>query len=110
MASNGGRDVQGNSLASQAALDREIASAGVGMFRTEHLFEGLWDEQTVVKSIRVSCPGAGRSDYLAVVTADVEQVAMVGFNSGGTFREALLGLLNRLENRSLKWREDQYQK
>ena len=103
-----GRGVDGNSLASQAALDRAVADAGVGLFRVEHLFDGLWDDGCVIKSVRISCPGSGRGDYLAVVTADVQGVPSVGFNSADTFRECLLGLFNRLENRTLKWKEDQY--
>jgi hypothetical protein len=47
-------------------------------------------------------------EYLIVVQAAKDGERVVAFQSAPTLAEAFEGLFNRLENRSIRWRADEY--
>lgn len=107
---NNGSDNNGNTLAAQAAFDRELMRFAQVFYRADMILDRLFENDVVVKRIAVSMPGGEREGYMGVVTADVAGVPCVAFHGGTSLGDALKGLMERLENGSIKWKTDQYRK
>lgn len=102
------RDVDGNAMASAVAVQREMVRTAEKLYRMEELLDKLFEEDQEVLRIAVQCPDGDRDDYMVYVTGLVDGKRCVAFHGGATFREALIGAIDRMSNRSLKWREDKY--
>lgn len=102
-------EVAGNTLASQAAFEREMYQAGLNLKGAERVFDLCYDGGTVLASMRVRIPSEDEGEYLIVLKARQEGRAVVGFHAADTFAEAVMGALNRLRNKSIKWRDDEYE-
>lgn len=61
-----------------------------------------------IYQIKLRAPTEARPEWFVIVSADVDGKAMVAFHSAPSFRDALVGMINRFGNGSLKWKEDQY--
>lgn len=105
-----GQDNRGNAIAAQAAFERELMRFAQVFYRTEGLFDRLFENDIVVRRIAVTMPSQDRDGYMGVVTADVGGQAMVAFHGGTSMGDALKGLLERLENGSIKWKTDSFKK
>lgn len=64
------------------------------------------DDERYVVGINIKVRYDDQGDVLIVVRADAANGPEVAFNTGDTISAALTGLANRLDNRTLKWRED----
>jgi len=104
-----GGEVDGNAMASAAAVQRQLLRMGDVLVRMEHTLEKAYENEVDVKRISVTMPDMERGDYMVYVSAYVDGKKMVAFHGGATFSEAIVGAIDRLANRSLKWREDKYQ-
>lgn len=98
----------GTNRKSELAYERFTADLGGRLLSSERMFERLDDEDISIVAIRARFPTSESPDYLVTVKAMVEGQAVVGFHGGETFHEALGGVLTRLQNRTMKWRSDQY--
>lgn len=102
------RGVDGNSVASAAEFDRQMQQLGIALMRFEGVADRLYDQETSLLSMSIRLKGDGRADYLIVLRARYEGAAWVSFHSADTLAEAMRGMVARLENGSVKWKEDQY--
>lgn len=98
----------GNALDSRAAYAKQMLRLGELVNTMEASIDNLWDDQIQVTSIRLSLSNETRSDVLVVIKATTEGEAILAFHSAETIPEAVTGLCNRLKNKSLKWKEDEY--
>ena len=103
-------DVPGNAMASAAAAGEIMLRAGQAMFRMDALLERYDDEDVFIGGLSLRAPGMDQSDWFVVVRAETPEGKVVAFHSAPTFLEAIQGVVARLDNRSLKWKEDQYAK
>jgi len=60
----------------------------------------------VLTAIRIVLPGYRRMDYLVVVQGEQDGRRVVAFHNAGTLRDAIVGVLDRLDNESLKFKEE----
>lgn len=72
------------------------------------VMERLDEEDVALLSITVNTPYGAREDFLVVGRFRVGTERKVAFHSAGTFYEALKGFLDRLINRTLVMKDDQY--
>lgn len=105
-----GSDVPGNSRASELEYQRAMLRAAEQLMRFERVAERLDDQDCWLRSITVRLPGEARNTFLAVVRADNAGAPVVSFHEGDTLLECLRGMVARLENGSVKWKDDQYGK
>lgn len=98
----------GNTIAAQVAFERELMRFAQVFYRSDYLLERLFEGDVWVKRISVTMPNDERSEYMAVCSAVVGGEWMVAFQGGSTMGEALKGLLERMENGSVKWRPDKF--
>lgn len=103
-----GDENAGNALAAQAAFERELFRVAQVWHRVDMLLDRLFENDIVVRRLSVVVPTPDRDGFTAIVTATVSGEPCVAFHGGTTFVEAMTGLLNRLENGSVKWKIDQY--
>lgn len=103
-------EVDGNSLASQAMVDRALQRIGHSIAKLEHTLAGRMPGEYDVYSIRVRCEGDPDGEWLAIVNVDVEGERYVGFHVGVGIAETLVGVANRIINKSLKLKESEYDK
>ena len=96
----------GNAMASAAAFRQQLIRSGELLLRAERIFERCWDEDVFVRNVNIKLDGGGGGNYLAIVKAETPEGKIVAFHDAPTLLELVTGLLARLENKSLKWRED----
>lgn len=106
---NGG-DTAGNAMASALAVQREMLRVAEMLYRSEHILDVSFEHEIVVTAFRVTTPANGRDGYMGVVSALVDGAPCVAFHGAESLHEAFIGCLQRLENRSLKWKEDQWKR
>lgn len=88
--------------------DRWLTNIGMTLVNFEERRERLEEESVFLKGFSVKLDGVDEGDVFIVLRADTEDGARVAFGSGPTLAEALRSTLERLYNRTLKWKEDQY--
>ena len=98
----------GNTIAAQAAFDRELVRVGQVLYRAGDTLERLFEHDVDVTRLSIKMPAIDKPDYMAVVTAVVAGQYVVGFHGAPTFHEALLGVWARLENGSIQWKVDSF--
>lgn len=101
-------EVKGSSYMSAANYERALQRAGAKLYDFEPVVERLFDDAIEVRSMAVRLPQAEGGDYLVTIRAYKEGKAVVGFSSGSSLTETLVGVVNRLQNRTVKWKADQY--
>lgn len=92
--------------ASKAAAGRLITRLGAALERLDVWVSEAPDDEKYVTGLNFRVRYDTEGDVLAVVKADTADGPIVGFHSAETVSAALLGLLARMDNGSLKWRED----
>jgi hypothetical protein len=85
-----------------------LVRAAETLLRFEEIWESLDQEDFTITQIKIVHPGVLGGEYRLVVKARVGGKAVVAFHSGDTLSGLLVGFVNRIENRSLKFKEDQY--
>ena len=103
------RDVPGNSIASTLAYERTMVRLAQQLVRFEPLLERMFDEDIVIFGLSVRVPNEVGQDYLLTVRAQVDGKKVVGFNTANTLSEVVRSAVARLENRSMRWKGDQYE-
>jgi len=101
-------DIPGNSMGSHAAYLRQMVRVAETLQDFERVSDGLWEEDVYISGISVRFPTDDRPEYLVVVRVDGAGGRLVGFHDAPTFLEALVGVVNRLKNRSMQFKEDKY--
>jgi hypothetical protein len=89
---------------------RGVVAENIGqtIIMANGVIERLFEEDVVLLSLTVQTPYKGREDFLVVGRFRNGGVSMVAFHGAATFYEAIKGFLDRLINRTLVFREDQY--
>ena len=86
-------------------ITQDIGQAIGGLERTINRWS---DEDMHLLSFTVSTPLKGRADYLIVARFTDGTSKKVAFSSGDTVYDALRTFANRMANKQLKLREDEY--
>lgn len=102
-------DIPGNSVGSHAAYLKQMVRQAETLVAFESVSDALWEEEVYISGISIRFPTDDRSEYLAVVRVDGPSGRQVGFHDAPTFLEVLVGVTNRLKNRSMKFKEDKYE-
>lgn len=90
-----------------AGYDRLCRRLGVNLEVLDTRLAQMDAEGVRVQSITLRMPTGDKPECLVVVRADCDAGRMVAFHSAPTAWEAFNGTLERLYNRSIKWKEDQ---
>lgn len=94
----------------EKAFDDYAQKCGEVLIMADRRFDNLAHAGCEVVSLRVRFPENEDGDYLVTVRAVTEEGYRVGFHGAETFQDALTGVLNRLYNGKMKWKEDEYAK
>lgn len=77
------------------------------------LMELLWHENsqtviagTAITEIRIRAPKDGAGGPMVIVKAVLEDGPAIAFSSADRANDALLSILERIQNRDVNWRED----
>ena len=92
----------------EKAFEGYSQKVGETLISADSRFEALDENDCTVMAIRIRFPGHEKDDFLVTTKAAIEGKQMVAFHGADTFQEALVGTLNRLYNKSMQWKEDQY--
>jgi len=98
----------GNTIAEQHALDKRLHRNGFVVETAERIFDRYWDEGCEITKVTIRPPADADGEWLVVVAGTADGNKVVAFHRGMSFGEALIGMLNRLDNRSVKWNPDKY--
>lgn len=90
----------------ERAAQRMMIKLGVALERLDVMTtEGLSNE-TYITGINIKIRYDTHGDVIVVLKADSADGKLVGFNTADSPSSAVLGLVNRLDNGTLRWRED----
>jgi hypothetical protein len=98
----------GNSRESTLAYERQMVRMAQQFVRFDTMIERLFDNDMEISGMSIRVPSGEGEDYFVVVRARIGNDAKVGFNSDATFAGALRGTLARIENGSMRWKDDDY--
>lgn len=99
---------QGKGNRQSRALDKLVANLADSVVRADGAIERWGDEDVYIQSMTISTIWKGRDDYMVVVRANVGGQSKVAFHAAETFYEAVKGVCDRIVNKSLAWKDDQY--
>lgn len=100
----------GNTLASQRSYEQAMLKSGQLLGRIDSYIDKYAEEDVFVTGMSIRIPQDVGEDVFITVRAQSPDGPVVAFHGASSFAEALLGLGNRLQNRSLRWKADQYAK
>lgn len=103
-----GKDNPGNTLSSQRSFDLAMIANGVLLSRAESYIAAYAEEDTFVQSVTLKIPQDVGQDTFVIIRAMVGGKPMVAFHGAPEFGDAIIGLTKRMQNRSLRWKEDMY--
>lgn len=104
------KDIPGNAMGSVLAYQRALMRLGEKLNEYERTLESLFDDDIIVNSMSIRHPMDEGEEYLVTVRVVRGGESLVGFHAASTLSESLEGLLNRLRNKSMKWKADKYAK
>lgn len=103
------KEEPGNAKASTLAYERQMVRMAQQFVRFDMMLERLFEDDIEVYGMSIKVPVSEGEDYFVVVRARVGNDRKVGFGNGASFAEALRGTLARIENGSMRWKDDQYE-
>lgn len=99
-------DQVGN-VASAAIVEREMLKLANALY----VFDGRFSRESLddiaLRGLKFVAPPRSDGEWLAVVTAWQGSEAVVAFHRDSSFVQCVQGVCNRLNNGSLRWKEDQ---
>lgn len=101
-------EVPGNVLATAALTARLLERTGHRVHMAMLAMINYEEQGLKIVRITFKAPGDVNGEWLGIITAQSENGGVVAFHSGDGFVSTVEGLLNRLNNGSLKWKEDEY--
>lgn len=90
------------------SLMEQIADQAARAVRFENHWRRDYEDDLVYRGFSIKLPDVVGADVLVVVRAWLNGAPVVAFVSGGSLWEALAATFAKIENRSLKWKEDEY--
>jgi len=105
---NKNEDVPGNAVESRQAYLRMMMRLAEALARFEVVADRCFGRELVLKGMTVKFPGMERPDYMVVVRAQTPEGNVVAFHNAPSFLEAVSGMVARIENESVQWKEDKY--
>lgn len=102
------KEISGNTLAAQYAFDKEMIARGVLLGRVDSYLDKYAEDDILVMGFSIRVPQDIGDEYLLTIRAIVADEAKVAFHAAATFEELIVGLSKRLQNRSLRWKDDRY--
>lgn len=94
----------------RAVFERECIRLAVNIRSYDTLMASLFEDDIIVTGTTIRHPLEEKEDYLITVRAIIAGEHFVAFHGAPTYHEATEGLINRLRNRTMKWKEDKYAK
>lgn len=104
-----GEENPGDAIGSQQQYLRHLVKIGEALTGFERVLDMLADQDEWVYSIRAKLADEDNRETLIIVKAMVGGSPVVGFHSAEGFGEAVRGTIARLSNRTMKWKEDEYE-
>lgn len=103
-----GEDTPGNAMMSALEYQRQMIRSQEQLIRCDRILERLFDDDVEVLGMSIRLPQEDAGDYLVTVRARKGNNKVVAFHAANTLAEVLRGVLAKLENRSIRWKEDNY--
>lgn len=99
-------DKSGKTVSSQAAYSRALLRQAETLLSFEELWDHLDSQGFTITQLRIKHPGVLGGEYQLIVKARSVEGDVVAFHNAGSLSELLVGFVNRLHNRTIKFRED----
>lgn len=90
------------------ALERQARGIGYVLIGFDRVLENADQDNLYVTGISLRPPGDDRPEWLLIVRAMGDGQAVVAFHAASSFVEVVKGFCDRFQNRTLRWKEDQY--
>ena len=101
-------EVPGNVLATAASVERVMMKTARSLYMTDQRVSDDLPNRVNLRQLRIKAPAQIGGEWFAVVTAYLEDAPVVAFHSGSSFVSTIEGVCNRINNGSLKWKDDEY--
>jgi len=102
------QNTNGNTIAEGQEYVRHAVRQWERLLLWERLIRSSNPDDFVLKDVRLKAPLHEGDDWLAIVRAFVDGVAVVGFVSGDTVIGCLMSTAEKIMNNSVKWKDDEY--
>lgn len=106
MSERGVRD--GKGVEGHRAFVAQQLKVAEGVMQLEQALVREEEAGMSLHQLKLIAKGSDAVEWLVVLTVDTDNGPKVAFTSASSLVEALVSLGNRLRNRTLKWRDDEY--
>lgn len=89
-------------------MREEVLRLGYALLSTNRWLDGERAQGVYIMSLKVRMPTEDHPECLVIVSAFKEGLRLVGFNTSDSPAEAIKGAIQRIENGTMVWREDNY--
>lgn len=102
------KEQPGDARGSALAYQQQMVRMAQQFVRFEQILERMFEDDEEVTGMSIRVPNTEGADYLVTVRSRCGNENRVAFHSGASFAETVRGMVARLENRSLRWKADEY--
>jgi len=102
------KELPGDARGSALAYQQQMVRLAQQFVRFEQIIERMFDENEEVYGMSIRVPTERGAEYLVTIRVRIDHTYKVGFSSASSFFEAVRGALARLENKSMRWKDDEY--
>jgi hypothetical protein len=87
-------------------FERVKEKSGFALMRLGSICERSRDLDISITEIRIKLDGSVYDNVLLIVKAETPEGNIIAFHGGEDLASVVIGLVNRLDNGSIKWKED----
>lgn len=106
MPQRGSKD--GKGVGGHDAYVKDMLAKAQQVIGLQQALEDMEDDELYVHQLKFASRGSDAWEWLVVLTVDSKDGAKVAFSSAGTLSEAIGALLGRIQNNSLRWKDDEF--
>lgn len=88
------------------AVERQMIRLATTIYGMERTIETWDDDDVFFRSLMIKDKRDADGGWLAIIKADGPNGGLVGFHGADTFAECVRGVVERMINKSIKFRED----
>lgn len=101
-------ELPGDARGSQLNYERALVRQAEALHEWERLASRDYEDDQIYVGLSIRIPHNEGEDYLLTLRCFRAGEKFVAFHAAPTMVEALVGMVNRVRNKSMRWRDDQF--
>jgi len=102
------KDIPGNAYGSGLEFQRRAIRSHTVLMGFDALLGRMFDEGIAFRGMSIRPPRQSGGDWFITVRVTINGEPQVGFHAAPYFNELVVGVCERMNNRTMKWKDDAY--